>query len=171
MLSRFKTEIINQKDLGNFFKIKYLPTFDFPHVEDVFRRTLELAFDTEDAKATRVIHACYDLKEEQYCGFLNLGTTTDIDDLVSIAIEFIFVEPTYRKRIFEELYGIKLSEYLLVDYVIDEIGTNVKESIGINTVALVPIADKVRNIYEEMGFQSIPKSGKNEFEDWMVFAI
>ncbi len=171
MRKRFTLETISQGKLEDFFKTKFPPTFNLPHTEDVFKRTLELAFDTEDAQAIRVIHACYDNIEEKYCGFLNIGTTTDIDDLVSIAVEFVFVEPDYRKTCFDELDGIKLSEYLLVDYTIGEIGLNIKESIGINTVALVPIADKVRQIYETMGFISIKQSGKNEFEDWMVFTI
>lgn len=171
MLSRFLIEPIKQSKLESFFKDQYSPAFDLPNTEEIFKNTFELAFDNEDAKATTVIHACYDQVQEKYCAFINIGTTTQIDDIASLAIEYIFIESDYRKVQFHELGNMKLSEYLLLDYTIGTIGFNVKEQIGIHVIGLVPVNEKVREIYENMGFISLPKSGSHENEDWMIFNI
>ena len=81
------------------------------------------------------------------------------------------VEKEYRKIHFEELGNIKLSEYLLIDYVVLTIGETIKNQIGINTVALTPATDKIRELYSSYGFQTIQGSGSKEAEDWMVFNL
>ncbi len=172
MLSRFLVETLRQNELGDFFSKKYIPSFDFPpYCKQVFDNTYELAFDNSDASATIVVHACYDQISEQYCAIMFIGTTTAIDDRASIAIEYIFIEPSYRKQIFTELNNMKLSEFLLLDYALVQIGLSVKEKIGINFISLVPINEKVRVIYEDMGFTTIKNSGTNQDEDWMIFNI
>ena len=35
----------------------------------------------------------------------------------------------------------------------------------------MPISDKMRAIYNEYGFVNIPGSGRNEYEDYMVFNL
>lgn len=173
--SRFNIEIVSQKDLHAKFE-EYKPNFERPEIEEIFKKTLELCHDTPDTNFTNVIHLCYDLQKEKYCAILNIGTTTSVDDIVSIHVEFLFVEPDYRnhtdkKHTFEELGFIKLSEYLLVDYVVGTIGMNSKKVLGIGLVALTPVNDAVRKIYESYGFDAIKGSGANEFEDWMIFNI
>lgn len=164
---RFHVESIKADDLNNFLDI-YKPCFDFPNIEEIFNRTLELAYNQEDVSFTNVIHACYDNEKEKYCAILNIGTTTAIDDTVSIDVEFLFIEKEYRKNLFKELDS-KLSEFLLLDYVIGELGLKIKNNIGISIIALTPINEKVRKTYEEIGFESISESGSNKFEDWMIF--
>jgi len=173
--SRFNIEIISQKDILNKLE-EYKPNFDRDKIKEIFNKTLELCFDTPDTHFTNVLHLCYDLQEERYCAILNLGTTISVDDIVSIHVEFLFVEPDYRNHTdkphtFEELGFIKLSEYLLVDYVVGTIGMSSKKVLGIGLVALTPVNDAVREIYKSYGFDSIKGSGTNEFEDWMIFNI
>ncbi len=67
--------------------------------------------------------------------------------------------------------GCKLSEYILHDYIIGQLGMDVKKKIGINHLILAPINDKVRKLYEDMGFESIPGSKASELEDWMIFNL
>ena len=55
--------------------------------------------------------------------------------------------------------------------IIGQVGLPIKSNIGIGTVALTPINEKVRKRYEQLGFESIKDSGSNKFEDWMVFNI
>ena len=167
---RFKIEIIKSSNLSSFFK-KYEPNIDYPKLQEIFKSTLELCYNQDDVSFTNVIHTCFDKKENKYCAILNIGTTTDIDDLVSIGVEFFFVEKEYRKIKFEELGNIKLSEYLLIDYTILNIGETIKNQIGINSVALTPATDKLRGLYSSYGFQTIQGSGSKEAEDWMIFNL
>lgn len=169
MYKRFLVEIIDKSNLKSFFS-NYKPTFDLPNSEEIFNRTTELAYDNEDILATNVIHACYDLEEEKYCAIMNLGTTTAVDDLVSIDVEFLFIEKEYRKN---ELEGIdsKLSKYLLQDYLIGEVAINIQKNIGINYIAIAPLNDKIRSVYEDYGYESILREKDDFYEDWMVFTI
>lgn len=166
---RFTVQPISEDTLGDFLDA-YKPTFDFPHIEEIFKRTLELVFSHNDVNFTNVIHACFDLQDERYCGILNIGTTTEIDNIASIHVEFVFIEPEYRKLIFDGI-DCTLLEFLLLDYTIGQVGLPIKSNIGIGTVALTPINEKVRKRYEQLGFESIKDSGSNKFEDWMVFNI
>ena len=125
---RFKIEVIKSSELSTFFQI-YKPNIDYPKLQEIFSGTLELCYNQDDVSFTNVIHVCFDIKEQKYCALLNIGTTTDIDDIVSIDIEFLFVEKEYRKIHFEELGNIKLSEYLLIDYVALTIGETIKNQI------------------------------------------
>ena len=168
---RFIIEVISSDNLKNIFN-DYKPNFNKEGIEEIFNRTYELCFNpAADINFTNVLHLCYDLEEKKYCAILNIGTTTAVDDIVSINVEFLFVEPEYRGEIFEELADTKLSEYLLLDYVVGTIGQYSKKNLGIGWVALTPVNDKVREIYTSYGFQKIDGSGKHELEDWMVFNI
>ena len=167
MDKRFIVKTISVDNLHSFLD-SYKPNFDLPKLETIFSDTLELCFNQEDVKYTNVIHACYDKKEEKYCAILNIGTTTAIDDLVSINVEFLFIEKEYRSKIFTELNGVKLSQYLLQDYIIGDIGFYAKDNIGISAVSITPINEKVRGTYSNMNFITIDGSGSKKAEDWMV---
>jgi len=108
--------------------------------------------------------------EEKYCAIMNVTTNHEIDDLTCFALDFIFIEKEYRKKELEHI-NCKLSEYILHDYLIGELGMDLKKKIGINYLILTPINDKVRKLYEDIGFVSIPDSKENEFEDWMTFNL
>ncbi len=80
---RFKIEIIKSFELSTFFQ-KYKPNIDYPKLQEIFNGTLELCYNQDDVSFTNVIHVCFDKVEKKYCALLNIGTTTDIDDIVSI---------------------------------------------------------------------------------------
>ena len=92
---RFKIEVIKSSELSTFFQI-YKPNIDYPKLQEIFSGTLELCYNQDDVSFTNVIHVCFDIKEQKYCALLNIGTTTDIDDIASIDIEFLFVEKEYK---------------------------------------------------------------------------
>ena len=167
---RFEIVIIKSSNLSSFFK-EYKPNIDYPKLQEIFSGTLELCYNQDDVSFTNVIHVCFDIKEQKYCALLNIGTTTDIDDIASIDIEFLFVEKEYRKIHFEELGNIKISEFLLIDYVVLSMGEIIKNQIGINSVAITPATDKIRELYSSYGFQTIKGSGSKEVEDWMIFNL
>ena len=170
MNNRFQIQQIHANEL-NIFLAKFKPNYDLPKLKEIFEGTLELCFDQEDVLSTNIIHACYDTQEDRYCAILNVGTNTAIDDLVSINVEFLFIEKEYRGKIFKELDNLKLSKSLLVDYIANLIGTRIKSEIGINMISITPINEKVRKIYEDMNFITIDGSGSKKEEDWMVCYI
>lgn len=167
MEQRFVVQAISVYDLDSFLG-SYKPNFDLPKLDTIFNDRLELCFNQRDVHFTNVIHACFDKKEEKYCAILNIGTTTAVDNLVSINVEFLFIEKEYRSKIFKELNNVKLSQYLLQDYVIGDIGFYAKDNIGISAISITPINEKVREIYTDMNFITIDGSGSKKAEDWMV---
>ncbi len=116
-----------------------------------------------------IIHKAYDLQNEEVFGFCALRTTyDDVDGVPGILVEFLYVKSSYRK-VKEEITQIKYS-YLLLDYIVEE-ALKIQKLIAVNHVYLVPINDKVRKVYEEYGFENIPGSGSNPYEDYMVFNL
>ncbi len=170
MRNRFQIKTIPVDDLHYFLSIKNL-NFDLPKLRDIFESTLETCFDQKDVSHTNVIHACYDTKKEKYCAILNLGTTTAIDDLVSINIEFLFIKKEYRGKIFKEINDMKLSKFLLIAYVAMNIGLIAKDNFGISILTITPINEKVRKTYEDLNFITIDGSGSKKEEDWMIYYI
>ena len=169
-MSRFVIKTIRESDLETLFR-EYQPNFTINKVKEIFNRTYQLCFNiNNEINFTNVIHTCYDRQEKQYCAILNIGTYI-VEDTISINVEFLFVEPNYRKKKFIELGNRKLSQYLLLDYVIGEIGIDAKRNFGIGWVALTPISKEVRELYTNYGFVSIKGSGNNKYEDWMIFNI
>jgi len=167
MDKRFIVKPIGTDDLSELLN-SYQPNFDLPKIDTIFNDTLELCFDQDDVQSTNILHTCFDKKENKYCAILNVGTTTAVDDMISINVEFLFVEKEYRSINFKELNNLKLSQYLLQDYIIGDIGFYSKENIGISAVSITPINEKVREVYEDMNFITIDGSGSKKEEDWMV---
>lgn len=136
-------------------------------LEPLFKR-LDFSKDSEHIKKyisiVREIAACqqvviyeaYDLSKD------------DIDNVPGIIVEFLYLKVEYRSKI-EEFSNIKYS-FLLLDHIIN-IAIDIQKLVAINHVYLVPISDKMRAIYDEYGFVNIPDSGKNEYEDYMVFNL
>jgi len=60
--------------------------------------------------------------------------------------------------------------YVLLDYIIEE-ALKIQKIVAVNHVYLVPINDNVRKVYEDYGFENIPGSGNNPYEDYMVFNL
>ena len=167
MDKRFIVKPIATDELPKFLN-SYQPNFDLPKIDVIFNDTLELYFDQDDTQSTNILHTCFDKKENKYCAILNIGKTTAVDDIISINVEFLFVEKKYRSINFKELNNLKLSQYLLQDYIIGDIGFYSKENIGISAVSITPINEKVREVYEDMNFITIDGSGSKKEEDWMV---
>jgi hypothetical protein len=86
-------------------------------------------------------------------------------------VDFLFIEKEYRGKRFKEIGDIKLSEYLLIDYLAYTIGSYVKDNLGINIMSITPINEKVRKVYENLDFITIDGSGSKKEEDWMVYTL
>ncbi len=109
------------------------------------------------------------MREEEVFGFVSLKLTKDdVDDVLGVLVDFLYVKKDYRKKI-EEFSGIKYS-YLMLDYVI-ETALMIQKLVAINHVYLVPISEEVRVVYQDYGFENIPGSGTNQWEDYMVFNL
>jgi len=171
MIPRFIIKTISSNNLIDFFSNEYKPNFDLPKLKDIFDTTIELCYDNEDELSTNVIHACFDIEQQRYCGFINIGTSTIIDDLVSLNVEFLFLEKDYRGKVFKELDNIKLSRFLLIEYLATKLGVSVKDNFAINMISITPINEKVRKSYENLNFVTIDGSGSKKEEDWMICYI
>lgn len=114
-----------------------------------------------------IIHGAYNLIEEDPFGFISL-CTDDIDGVPGVLVEFLYLKKKYRSNT-EEFSQVKYS-FLLLDYII-EVAIQIQMQVAINHVYLVPINDKVRDVYKAYGFENIPNSGRNEYEDYMVFNL
>lgn len=154
---------LTAKDLKSFFD-KFDFTKDSEHINQYINIIRELAFCQQV-----IIYEAYDSSKKASFGFFALKTThDDIDNVPGIVIEFLYLNSKYRSQR-EEFSNIKYS-FLLLDYIIN-ISIDIQKLVAINHVYLVPINNKMRSIYNEYGFVNIPGSGKNEFEDYMVFNL
>lgn len=149
---------IPQNDLNSF-----LASFNFKnesvHIQELVHLLGETAFCYQN-----IIHAGFN--EAQPYGFISLKITNDVDNIAGILIEFLYVKPHYRhKHVEEPRYS-----YALLDYAIT-IALELQKLVAINHVYLIPIDANKRNLYQEYGFENIPNSGKNDFEDYMVFNL
>lgn len=147
-----------QSDIASFFN-----SFDFKnesvHIQELINLLSETAFCYQN-----IIHAGSD--ETNPYGFISLKITNDVDNIAGLLIEFLYVKPHYRhKHIEEPRYS-----YALLDYAIT-IALELQKQVAINHVYLIPIDANKRSLYEEYGFENIPNSGKNDFEDYMVFNL
>jgi len=141
---------------------------DFDFLEDSKHIKKYISFIKEASFCRQnVIHEFYSALEDEIIGFVVISTK-EVDDIMGIFIEFIYIKPKYRNKI-NEITDTKYSYYLL-DYVI-EISIKIQKEVAINHIYLVPISDKVRIVYQEYGFENIPNSGNNGFEDYMVFNL
>lgn len=113
-----------------------------------------------------IVHKLVDT--DTIIGFIALSTTKEVDNIAGVLIEFLYLKPNFRNTI--ELHSQIKYSYILLDYVVTT-ALIIQKQIAINHIYLVPINDKVRKIYKEYGFENLPASGKNEYEDYMVFNL
>jgi len=149
-------------DLNSFFK-KFDFTQDSLHIQQYLHFIQEASFCCQN-----IIHKIYDVGQEEVIGFTALSTTTEVDNVSGILVEFLYLKPKYRGKS-DEILQTKYS-HLLLDYIIT-IAIKIQKQVAINHIYLVPINSKVREIYYQYGFENIPSSGKNEYEDYMVFNL
>lgn len=154
---------LSAQELESFFK-----KLDFSKDSEHIKKYISIVRETAACQQV-VIYEAYDLSKDDVFGFFALKTThDDIDNVPGIIVEFLYLRVEYRSKI-EEFSNIKYS-FLLLDHIIN-IAIDIQKLVAINHVYLVPISDKMRAIYNEYGFVNIPGSGKNEYEDYMVFNL
>ena len=149
-------------DLSSFFK-SFDFTQDSAHIQKYISFIQEASFCYQN-----IIHELYDVAEEEVIGFTALSTTKEVDNISGVLVEFLYVKPQYRGKN-DEISQTKYS-HLLLDYIITT-ALKIQKQVAINHIYLVPIDAKVREIYHKYGFENIPGSGSNEFEDYMVFNL
>ena len=115
-----------------------------------------------------IIHKLYDLEKSKVIGFIALSTTQEVDGIPGVLVEFLYIKSQYRGKN-DKISKTKYS-HLLLDYII-RVALTIQKQVAINHIYLVPINEKVREIYNAYGFENIPSSGKNEYEDYMVFNL
>lgn len=146
----------------------FFTNFNFTQDSQNLQNYIDLVQETSHCYQS-IIHEAYSLIEEESFGFISLRTTyDDIDGVPGVLVEFLYLKEKYRSNT-EEFSQIKYS-FLLLDYII-EVAIKVQRQVAINHVYLVPINDKVRDVYKAYGFENIPNSGQNEYEDYMVFNL
>jgi len=161
-MNSVSSSILSINELNNFFK-KFNFKQDSKHIQEYISFIKEASFYHQN-----IIHKFYDTKDNKLIGFVVLSTTKAVDNITGILIEFIYLKSEYRGMI-DKIHQTKYS-YLILDYVI-EVAIKIQKEIAINHIYLVPINDKVRTIYQKYGFENIPHSGNNKFEDYMVFNL
>ena len=162
MISSVQITQVDFNDVNLFFK-NFDFTSDSLHIQKYVGFIEEATFCYQN-----ILHKIYDVKENEVIGFTALSTTKEVDDISGILVEFLYLKAQYRGKT-DEISQSKYS-YLLLDYIIAT-GIEIQKKIAINHIYLVPINAKVRDIYHRYGFENIPGSGNNEFEDYMVFNL
>lgn len=161
-MNSIKIEPILFEDLSTFFTSFNLKN-DEPHIQKYFGFIQEASFCYQN-----IIHKIYNKNTDTIIGFVALSTTKEVDDISGILIEFLYLLPQYRGKV--EPNSTTKYSYLLLDYII-ALGIDIQKQIAINHIYLVPISDEIRALYSVYGFENIPASGNNEFEDYMVFNL
>lgn len=152
------TNPLSQNDLTSFFDSFDL-TSESIHIQELVHILAETA-----ACYQNIIHAGF-IGTLPF-GFISLKITNDVDNIAGLLIEFLYVKSEYRyKHINDPRYS-----HILLDYAIT-VALELQKLVAINHVYLIPIDANKRNLYQEYGFENIPNSGKNDFEDYMVFNL
>lgn len=162
-MSNISFEVIKSSALSDFSSTLNLPSDPYQYVDDFISENFELSHQD-----FTILHAGYDRGNETYFGFTSLRISNDIDDIPGLFAELLYVKPPYRGKI-NKTTGQKYS-YDMLDYII-QIGIQFQKNAAVNHIFLVPVTQEVRNAYKEYGFENLPDSGKNEFEDYMVFNL
>ena len=150
-------------ELNSFFR-----HFDFSTESKHLQEYVSLVKETSLCYQT-IIHEAYYAPTEAFFGFIALRTTNgEVEGVPGILVEFLYLKQEYRSKT-EELTNSKYS-HLLLDYII-ETALMLQKQVAINHVYLVPINEKVRKLYNDYGFVNLPDSGKNQYEDYMVFNL
>jgi GNAT superfamily N-acetyltransferase len=149
---------LSQNSLTSFFD-----SFDFHNESEHIQKLVSLLRETAYCYQN-IIHVGFN--EENPYGFISLKITNDVDNIAGLLIEFLYVKPHLRHKNTDE----PRNSYALLDYAIT-LALELQKQVAINHVYLIPINANKRSLYEEYGFENIPNSGKNTFEDYMVFNL
>lgn len=150
---------LSSESLSEFFT-----SFDFSSEPKALQNFIGLLRETASHRQN-IIHACYN--GEMPIGFLSLKITNDVDNIPGLLIEFLYIKPEYRQKTIGD--SPRYSFALLDDVII--LAFELQKIVAINHIFLIPVDENKRSLYLEYGFENIPCSGKNPFEDFMVFNL
>lgn len=142
----------------------FFTSFDFSDESEALQAFIALLRETASHRQN-IIHACYD--GETPIGFVSLKMTGDVDNIPGLLIEFLYIKPEYRRK---TIGDSPLRSFSILDDVI-MLAFELQKIVAINHVFLIPVDENKRSLYLEYGFENIPGSGKNPFEDFMVFNL
>lgn len=150
---------LSSETLSDFFH-----SFDFTGESDALQAFIGLLRETAFHRQN-IIHAGY--VDQIPFGFISLKITNDVDNIPGLLIEFLYIKPEFRQK---TLGGTPRYSFSLLDDVI-MLAFELQKVVAINHVFLIPVDENKRSMYLEYGFENIPGSGKNPFEDFMVFNL
>ena len=150
---------LSSETLSDFFTF-----FDFTCESDALQAFIGLLRETA-SHHQNIIHAGY--ADQTPFGFVSLKITNDVDNIPGLLIEFLYIKPEYRLKTIGDTPRYSFS--MLDDIII--LAFELQKNVAINHVFLIPVDENKRAMYFEYGFENIPGSGKNPFEDFMVFNL
>lgn len=153
----------SSSDIKTFQDALDAPQCDKQHVARFIQENFDFAYQN-----LTILHAAYDKEKQTYIGFASLRVAMEIDDLPGLYVELVYLKPAYRNTInpqTDQKYSFDLLDYVF------SIGNILQKNSAVNHIFLVPVTDKVRETYRTYGFEDLPGSGSNEFEDYMVLNL
>jgi len=150
---------LSSEALSDFFL-----SFDFSCESEALQAFIGLLRETASHRQN-IIHTSY--ADQIPFGFVSLKITNDVDNIPGLLIEFLYVKPQFRQR---NVGDAPRYSFSLLDDVI-MLAFELQKIVAINHVFLIPVDENKRAMYLEYGFENIPGSGKNPFEDFMVFNL
>lgn len=150
---------LSSETLSDFFT-----SFDFTGESDALQAFIGLLRETASYRQN-IIHAGY--ADQIPFGFVSLKITNDVDNISGLLIEFLYVKPQFRQKNVGDTTRYSFS--LLDDVIM--LAFELQKIVAINHVFLIPVDENKRSMYLEYGFENIPGSGKNPYEDFMVFNL
>ena len=148
--------------------LAYFKNFNFKkntkHVQNYLKITIE-----SGTLYQTTFHDAFNFLKDESFGFVALRMSNgEIDDVPGVIVDFLYLKEEYRAKLIE---GTEQKySFFILDYIIEK-AIEIQSLAAVNHVYLVPINDKVRAVYLEYGFENIPSSGTNEWEDYMVFNL
>ncbi|DAB37417.1 MAG TPA: hypothetical protein CFH83_11250 [Sulfuricurvum kujiense] len=150
---------LSSETLSDFFT-----SFDFSGESEALQAFIGLLRETASHRQN-IIHTGY--VDQIPFGFVSLKITNDVDNIPGLLIEFLYVKPEFRQKLMRDAPRYSFS--MLDDVIM--LAFELQKIVAINHVFLIPVDENKRSMYLEYGFENIPGSGKNPFEDFMVFNL
>jgi hypothetical protein len=142
----------------------FFTSFDFSHEAKPLQDFIGLLRETASHRHN-IIHAGY--LGDTPIGFVSLKITGDVDNIPGLLIEFLYLKPEFRQKTVGDTPRYSFS--ILDDVIM--LAFELQKTVAINHVFLIPVDENKRSIYLKYGFENIPGSGKNPYEDFMVFNL
>jgi hypothetical protein len=91
-------------------------------------------------------------EEERTLGFIALSVSS-IDNFPSLQVDYLFVSRNFRGMRLKYLDNLKISNYL-IEFAID-LAQDIQERVGLRYLVLLPDNNKLHDIYQNMGFETL----------------